>query len=58
VLREHAANDIFVDLDTEGARDLLGDMYTAEAGIAPFDLNNGGDEFSRWSFGAWLTATS
>ena len=30
VLREHAANDIFVDLDAEGMSDLLGDAHTAE----------------------------
>src|ERR1019366_7351406 len=55
---EHAAHDIFVDLYAEGVRDLLSDFRTAEARIAPFDLNNCGDEFSRWSFGAWLAATS
>jgi hypothetical protein len=25
VLREHSTNDVFVDLDAEGMRDLLGD---------------------------------
>lgn len=29
LLREHAANDIFVDLDAEGMGDLLGDAHTA-----------------------------
>ena len=32
---EDAADDIFVDLYTEGARDLLGDVHTAKAGVAP-----------------------
>ena len=35
VLGEHATNDIFVDRDPEGMRDLLGDAHTAEARIAP-----------------------
>ena len=30
VLGEHAANDILVDLDAEGVRDLLGDAHAAE----------------------------
>ena len=31
VLREHAAHDIFVDVDAEGMSNLLGDAYTAKA---------------------------
>ena len=45
VFREHAANDVFVDTETEGASDLLSDMHTAEPGIAPLDLDDCGDEF-------------
>ena len=33
--REHATNDIFVDLDANGVRDLLGDAQAAEAWIVP-----------------------
>jgi hypothetical protein len=36
-----AANDVFVNLDTEGTGELLGDSYTAEPGIALFDLDDG-----------------
>ena len=50
VFREHAANDVFVDLEAEGARDLLSDLHTAKPGIAPFDLNDCSDEFWRRSF--------
>jgi hypothetical protein len=32
VLREHAADDIFVDIDAKGQRDLLGDAGTASPG--------------------------
>ena len=45
MFREHAANDVFVDTETEGASDLLSDMHTAEPGIAPLDLDDCGDEF-------------
>jgi len=58
VLREHPANDIFIDVDAEGVRNLLRDVYTAEPRIAPFDFKNCGDEFSRWSFGIRLAAPS
>lgn len=32
MLREHAANDIFVDVDAEGMRDLLGDAVHSRTG--------------------------
>ena len=57
VFRKHAANDIFVDLDAEGMRDLLGDAYTAEPGVAALQLNDRRDEFCRWTFGAGVAAT-
>ena len=44
VFGQHAANDVFVDLNAEGARNLLRDMHTAKAGVAPFDRNDCGDE--------------
>ena len=34
MLREHATNDIFVDLEAKGVRDLLGDAQAADARIA------------------------
>jgi len=34
VLREHAADDVFVDIDAEGTRNLLCDAGTANTGIA------------------------
>jgi hypothetical protein len=37
---EYAPNDIFVNRDREGARYVLSDLPTAEAGIAPFHLDN------------------
>ena len=57
VLREHATYDIFVDLDAKGVRDLLGDAYAAEGGIAPFQLNNCRDEFRRGTFRAGFAPT-
>jgi len=47
MLREHAANDIFVDVDAEGMRNLLGDAYTAELGVAALQLDDRRDEFCR-----------
>ena len=36
VLREHAADSIFVDLDAEGMNELLGDAHTANLGLRRF----------------------
>ena len=56
VFRKHAANDIFVDLDAEGIRDLLGDPHGAETRIAPLHLNDGRDEFRGRTFGTGFAA--
>jgi hypothetical protein len=56
VFRKHAANDIFVDLDAEGIRDLLGDPHVAETRIAPLHLNDGRDEFRGRTFGTGFAA--
>jgi hypothetical protein len=46
VLREHAA-DVFIDIDTKGPRNLLGDAGTADAGIAALELDDRVDEPGR-----------
>ena len=56
MLREHAANDIFVDRDAESVSDLLGDAHTAEFGIAPVHLDNHHDEFHGRAVGTRLAA--
>ena len=56
VLREHAANDIFVDVDAKGVSDLLGDAHIAKLGIAGLQLNNRRDEFRGRTFGPGLAA--
>ena len=56
VLREHAAHDIFVDLDAKGVSELLGDAQVAELGIARFQLDNGRDEFRGGAFRAGLAS--
>src|SRR5262245_12340364 len=48
VLREHAADDVFVDIDAKGPRDLLGDAGTADPAIAALELDDRVDEFLRW----------
>ena len=54
VLREHATNDIFVDLDAKGVRDLLGDVQATESGVAAFHLHDCRDKFQGRPFGAGL----
>ena len=39
VFREHAADDVFVDIDAKGTRNLLCDAGTANTGIAAWNLN-------------------
>jgi hypothetical protein len=55
-LGEDAADDILVDLDSEGVSDLLGDSPAAETRIAPLHVDDGRDELGGWSFRAGLTA--
>ena len=51
VLREHAADDVFIDIDAKGTRNLLCDAGTANTGIAALELDDRVDEFLRWPFG-------
>src|SRR5437667_12530043 len=46
------ADDVFIDADTEGQGDLLGNSRAAPTRITPFHLNDGIDEFFGWSFRA------
>ena len=48
--REHAADDVFVDIDAKGARNLLCDAGTANTGNAALELDDRVDEFLRWPF--------
>jgi hypothetical protein len=58
VLREHTANDVFIDIDAKGVRNLLCDAGTANAGIAALELDDRVDEFLRWAFGSGAPMTS
>jgi len=44
VFREHAADDVFVDIDAKGTRNLLCDAGTANTGIAALELDDRVDE--------------
>ncbi len=55
---EYSANNVFIQLQTKCQIDLLGDSGTAETGVAPLYLNDGLDDFPRWTFGAWLAPTT
>jgi hypothetical protein len=48
VFREHAADNVFVDIDAKGTRKLLRDAGTANTGIAALELDDGVDELLRW----------
>ena len=52
---ENAAHDVFVELDTKGVSDLLGDTDTTELGIAAFHLDDGRDELLGRAFRARLS---
>jgi hypothetical protein len=52
VLREHPADNVFVDIDAKGVRNLLCDAGAANAGVAAFELDDCVDEFLRRSFRA------
>jgi len=58
VFREHPADDILVDFDAKGVRNLLCNARTANAGVAAFELDDRVDEFLRWSFRAGAPMTS
>ena len=55
MLGQYATDDILVDIDTEGKRDLLGDAPAAEARVPSFHLDDHGDQLRRRPFGSWLT---
>jgi hypothetical protein len=57
-VREHAADDVFVDIDAEGVRNLLCDAGTANAGVAAFERDDRVDDFLRWPFRAGAPMTS
>ena len=58
MLREHAADDVFVNIDAKGTRNLLGDAGTANTGIAALELDDRVDEFLRWPFWAGAPMTT
>jgi hypothetical protein len=58
VFREHPADDVFVDIDAKGVRNLLCDTGAANTGIAALELDDGVDEFLRWPFWAGAPMTS
>lgn len=56
VLRQHATNDVFVQLNTEGISGLLGNSNATEPRIARPHLNNRSDQFWRRSFWTGLAS--
>src|SRR5262245_12250715 len=58
VLREHAADDVFVDIDAKDTRNLLCDAGTANTRIAALELDDCVDEFFRWPFWARVPMAS
>src|SRR5436190_7112808 len=58
VFREHPADDVFVDIDAKGTRNLLCDAETANTGIAALELDDRVNEFLRWPFWAGASMTT
>jgi hypothetical protein len=58
VCRKHPADDVFVDIDAKGVRNLLCDAGTANTGVAAFELDDRVDEFLRGSLRAGAPMTS
>src|SRR5262249_2114066 len=58
VLREHAADDVFVDIDAKGTRNLLCDTGTANTGIAALELDDRVNELLRWPLGTGASMAS
>src|SRR5437660_3339190 len=52
VFPEHPADDVFVDIDAKGVRNLLCDAGTANTGISALELDDRVDEIHRWHFRA------
>jgi len=53
---ENTPDDILVELNAEGVRDLLSDLATAEERVAPFHLDHRVDQLSGWTLGSGATA--
>ncbi len=49
MLSENPANDVFVDLDAEGERNLLGNSGAAPGRISLLHFDNRDNEFFAWS---------
>jgi hypothetical protein len=56
MLGKDAADNILVNLDSEGVSDLLSHSHAAETWIAPLHFDDGRDELGGWSFRTGLAA--
>ena len=50
---EDPADHVFVDIETEGRADLLGDPLATPRAIAAFHFNNRVNQLFCWSFWTW-----
>jgi hypothetical protein len=58
VFCQDAANDVLVNLDTEGMRDLLSDAHATEFRVAHPHLDDCGNEFEGWPLRSRFTSMS
>lgn len=56
VFGEDAPDDVLFDLDAQDQRRLMGDTLMPEARIASFNLEDGGNQLWRKTFGPRLAA--
>jgi len=55
---ENSPNNIFIEVNSKGQVDLLGDAGTSETGVAALHFDDGRYHFLAWPFGSWLTSTA
>jgi hypothetical protein len=50
VFGQHSADHIFVEVEAKGLGQMLGDLWAAKSGIAPFEFTDGSDQFQSGPF--------
>ena len=56
VLRKDPTHDVLINLHVECMRDLLSDALIAESGVTQLHLNDGRDDFLRWTLRTGLAS--
>jgi hypothetical protein len=54
VCRQNSADQIFVEVETKGLGQVLGNLRAAKSGVAPLEFTDGPGQFRSGPFGTWL----